>query len=303
MDNTNKLDWPTLLAFFVVVVLGGSNAVAVRFSNLDLPPFWGASLRFGSAAILFWVIVLTQKIELPRGRALSGALIYGTLTIGLSYALLYWALLFIPASITMVIGALGPLFTFFFAWAHRQEAFRWRGLAGGLVAFLGILFGIGDQIGGALPLIPVLAVVAGFAAISEGSVLYKSYPKSNPLVVNAVSLTIGTVMLVLVSLIAGEAWELPSTQNTWIAYAYLVLGGSAGLFYLYLFVLGRWTASATSYAFLLFPIATIVMAAWLAGEVITPRFLLGSAVVLVGVWLGALTNPKGKITATEPNEG
>lgn len=293
MGNTNKIDRLTLLAFSVVIVLGGSNAVAVRFSNLDLPPFWGAGFRFGSAAMIFWMIVLIQKIELPRGRSLIGVLIYGILTIGISYALLYWALLFIPASVTMVIGALNPLFTFFFALVHKQETFRWRGLIGGLVAFIGILFGIGNQIGGSLPLLPVLAVMVGFAAVSEGSVLYKSFPKSSPLVVNAISLSVGTLLLLLVSIFAGEAWSLPTTQNTWIAYAYLVLGGSVGLFYLYLFVLGRWTASATSYTFLLFPVATILIASWLAGEVITPRFLVGTAIVLVGVWLGAIANPKG----------
>jgi len=299
MDDAKKLGWLTLLAFFAVVVLGGSNAVAVRFSNLDLPPFWGASVRFGSAAVIFWIVVLIRKIELPHGRAMTGSLIYGILTIGLSYALLYWALLFVPASITMVIGALGPLFTFFFAWAHRQEAFRWRGLIGSLLAFLGILFGIGNQIGGSLQLLPILAVMAGFAAISEGSVLFKSFPKSNPIAVNAISLTIGTGMLLLVSLFARETWSLPATQNTWIAYAYLVVGGSVGLFYLYLFILGRWTASATSYSFLLFPVATIVIASWLADEVITPRFLIGSAVILAGVWLGAIANPKSKHAAMD----
>ena len=171
MERTKQFNWLTLLAFFIVVLLGGSNAVAVRFSNLDLPPFWGAAFRFGSAAFIFWGIVLIRKIELPRGRALMGVIIFGILTIGVSYAMLYWALLFIPASTTMVIGALGPLFTFFFALIHGQEALHWRALIGGIVAFLGILLGIGNQIGDSLPLLPILAVMIGFASISEGNVL------------------------------------------------------------------------------------------------------------------------------------
>ncbi len=84
---------------------------------------------------------------------------------------------------------------------------------------------------------------------------------------------------------------------------YLVVGGSAGLYYLYLYVLGRWTASATPYSFLLFPIATILIASWLAGEVITPRFLGGSAIVLMGVWLGAIANPKCKKYVKEKSGG
>ncbi len=292
MNNTNQFDWQTPLAFFVVVILGGSNAVAVRFSNLGLPPFWGAAIRFGTAALIFWLIVLIRKIELPRKRALGGVVIFGILTIGFSFSMLYWALLYIPPSITMVIGALGPLFTFFFALAHGQETFRWQSLVGGLMAFVGILLGIGDRIGDSLPLLPILAVAVGFAAVAEGNVIYKSFPKSNPLSVNAIALSVGTVMLLLVSLFSHESWTLPATQNTWIAYTYLVLGGSAAMFYLYLFVLGRWTASATSYAFLLFPVVTILISSWLTGEVITSRFLGGTAVVLLGVWIGVIAKSK-----------
>ena len=58
----------TYLAFFFVVLFGGSNAVAVRFSNLELPPFWGATLRFGAATLLFWAAVWLKRIPLPRGQ-------------------------------------------------------------------------------------------------------------------------------------------------------------------------------------------------------------------------------------------
>jgi drug/metabolite transporter (DMT)-like permease len=205
---------------------------------------------------------------------------------------LYWALQFIQASLTMVIGALGPLFTFFFALAHGQENFRWKGLIGALMAFGGILLGIGDQIGQVESLLPILAVVVGFAAASEGTVLYKSFPKSDPLAVNAISFTTGTVMLAVISLIARETWRLPETQEAWFAYGYLVLGGSFALFYLVLYVLNRWTASATSYAFLLFPVVTIILGSWLANEVISGRFLLGAVIVLLGVWVGTIADPE-----------
>jgi hypothetical protein len=40
-------DGVTLAAFTALVVVGGGNFLAVRLSNLELPPFWGAGLRFG----------------------------------------------------------------------------------------------------------------------------------------------------------------------------------------------------------------------------------------------------------------
>lgn len=53
-----------------------------------------------------------------------------------------------------------------------------------------------------------------------------------------------------------------------------------------------------SHAFLLFPIATITIAALITDERVTWGFLGGAAVALVGVWVGALTR-----SPEEPVEG
>jgi drug/metabolite transporter (DMT)-like permease len=290
--EAKNIDWKTIAAFIGVVILGGSNAVAVRFSNFELPPFWGATLRFASAALIFWIIVLARGIKIPRGRTLVGVLIYGALTIGISYAFIYWSLVYLPASQAIVFLTLGPLFTFIFAWAHGQEAFRWRSLVGAIVAFAGIVIGLGAEVGSSIPLVPLLAIIAGVAIGSEGTVLYKSYPKSEPLAVNAVALSIGSAILLIISLLFTETWSLPKTQSTWIAYGYLVIGGSVIMFYLFLYILQRWTASATSYVLLLVPLATIMIASFLLGEEVTFQFLIGCAIVLVGVWLGAISQTK-----------
>jgi drug/metabolite transporter (DMT)-like permease len=277
-----------LLAFLFVIMLGGSNAVAVRFSNQSLPPFWGASLRFIAAAVLFWTIVWLRRVPMPRGRALYGALGYGALTIGVFYALMYWALTSVPASLTMVVLAIGPLLTLFLAIAHGQESFRMRGLLGALVAFGGILLAVGGQLGGLLPLLPLLALLGAATALSEGNVLFKTFPRSDPLVVNALALSMGSVLLLGISAVAGETWALPTDTATWLVTGYLVFFGSGMLFYLYLYVLQRWTASATAYSFLLFPISATLLGAWLLGEPVTGRFALGGLIVMAGVYIGAL---------------
>jgi hypothetical protein len=64
-------DTLTLGAFAVVVTLGAGNFLAVRMSNLELPPFWGAGLRFGLAALSFVAIVLVLRLPWPRGRELA----------------------------------------------------------------------------------------------------------------------------------------------------------------------------------------------------------------------------------------
>lgn len=67
----------TLTAFAVVVLMAGANVVAVRFSNRELAPFWGAALHFLLADILLLALVLSWRLPLARGRGLVGAVAYG----------------------------------------------------------------------------------------------------------------------------------------------------------------------------------------------------------------------------------
>ena len=76
---------------------------------------------------------------------------------------------------------------------------------------------------------------------------------------------------------------------TWLSLAYLVLFGSFFAFYLILYILAHWTASATSYQFVFVPFVTVLVSSWLAGETVNPALLLGGALVLVGVWIGAFS--------------
>jgi drug/metabolite transporter (DMT)-like permease len=85
---------------------------------------------------------------------------------------------------------------------------------------------------------------------------------------------------------------LPNQISTWIALGYLIVFVTIIVFLLYLYVLGRWTASGTSYGFVIIPLVTVVVASTLAGEQITLSFIAGGVLVLVGVLVGALLPSK-----------
>ncbi|MGH2452032.1 MAG: EamA family transporter [Candidatus Limnocylindria bacterium] len=292
----------TLIVFLVAVVIGGSNFVAVRFSNAELAPFWGAGLRFALAATLLLAASLAFRLRLPRGRpALTGAAIYGTLGFGLFYAFMYRALVEAPAALGAVVIALVPLLTLLLAIAQGLEAFRWRGLAGALVAAVGVAVVFADQVGGAVGIGSLLALLAGALCLAESAVAAKRYPRAHPIPYNAVAMVPGAVLLLVLSAVSGEPWSLPTREATWIALAYLVLIGSTALFVAFLFVLERWTASATSYATVLFPIVAGVVGAAIAGEGVSPGLGLGGAIVIAGVYVGALAPaPAAPLPETAP---
>jgi drug/metabolite transporter (DMT)-like permease len=99
---------------------------------------------------------------------------------------------------------------------------------------------------------------------------------------------VGAALLLLASVLAGEARTVPTTGRTLAALAYLVVAGSVGVFWLYVVVVRRWTASAASYQMVLIPLVTVALAAWLQDEALTWDFAAGALAVLVGVYLGVL---------------
>jgi drug/metabolite transporter (DMT)-like permease len=305
LKMTVRPDRVTLAAFAIMVVLAGANFVGVRFSNRELPPFWGATLRFTIASTLLFAVVALRRMSLPRGRALVGALLYGLFGFGISYTFAYWALVKVPGGLASIVMACGPLITMVLAAAQGLESMRLRGLVGSLVAVGGIvvMFGRSAGIFGSseiqVPLASLLAVIGAGLAFSEASVVAKRFPKLHPVTMNAIAMATGAAILLTISLVAGEKWAVPTQGSTLVAIGYLVFLGSVTAFILYLFVLGRWTASGVSYQFVLFPLVAVTLSALLDGEPLTPALAAGGLLVLGGVYLGALSQAR----AVEPPPG
>ena len=108
---------------------------------------------------------------------------------------------------------------------------------------------------------------------------------------------------------AHESWALPEpTPRPRSPCCFLVrVSGRCYLFPLALFIIGRWTASGYSYTNLFKPLAAVVLAAVILGESVRLTFLLGGALVLIGLSLGALQRALGApstasvVTDAEPN--
>ncbi len=261
---------------------------------------FGAALRFTLAAAILFAIARVMRLELPRGRTALGAVIYGVLGFGIAYACLYIALVGLAPGVASVLVAGTPLFTLVVAVLHGQERFTTRGLIGGLLAVAGIGILSSGSIGGDLPIGYLLASLAGVIAVAESSVQIKNYPKAHPVTANAVGMAAGVVVLAIGSLVAGERWALPQTARTWFVLAWLVLAGSVALFVLFLFVIGRWTASATVYALTLMPVVAVTLGALLGQEDVTLGLIVGGVLVVAAVYIGARPQTEDVADAPEP---
>ena len=70
-----------------------------------------------------------------------------------------------------------------------------------------------------------IAITLAAAAMAETSVLVKLFPRPNPVVNNALGMSLGAAALLTLTLVTGEPLALPSQPATWAA---LALPGRAG---------------------------------------------------------------------------
>jgi hypothetical protein len=136
-------------------------------------------------------------------------------------------------------------------------------------------------------------------------IISKRIGPQHPVVTNAVGMTAGAAVLLLAAVVAGETFALPADGETQLAVLYLV-AATVALFLAMLYVVQRWTASATAYVFVLMPIVALIVGALIADEEITATTILGGTVVFAGVYLGALPGrpePRLDFPARQPAGG
>jgi drug/metabolite transporter (DMT)-like permease len=286
--RTKYLNRSVAAAFMLIVFFTGFNAIAVKSSESELPPFFGAALRFGIAALILLVIMMIFRLPFPRGKSLAGAILFGVLGCGISRALLYYALAQLPAGISMVLLGLVPLLTCLLACLQKQEVFRWKSLTGSVLAMGGIVLIFKNHVQTNLPVLPLLAVIGAAACYAEAIVIIKAFPQSHPLTTNAVALTSGSLLLSIFSALWKETPTLAIQASSWESLIYLILFGTLLTFVLTIYVINHWTASASSYQFVLFPIITLVLGARMNNEVLNAALLVGGLMVLSGVYIGGI---------------
>jgi drug/metabolite transporter (DMT)-like permease len=286
-----------LAAFVACNVAVATNPIAVRFSNRELPPLWGAGFRFGVAAVLLVGLMGVFGLGFPRGRALGGAILFGVLNFAAAVGLAYYAFVHVHAGLGQIVYALVPLATLLLAVLQRQERIQARAIVGALFALAGVAVLAEAPLRADVPPLALLALVLSVICVAQAAVVVRHLPPIHPITMNAVGSAAAAAVLLPASFLVGESPGLPQNTTTWAAFGYLVVVGSVVMVILYLVVLARWEASRAAYVFVLSPFLTLVLSAWLDNEPIGPSLFLGGFLILVGVYVGALLPRSRRVKA------
>jgi drug/metabolite transporter (DMT)-like permease len=182
----------------------------------------------------------------------------------------------------------------------RQEHLTARGVIGSILVIVGIAILSVGTLDGDISTVYLIAAILSAVAAAASSVVARGLRHVHPINMNAIGMAAGTLLLTLVSLLAGETWALPGETQTWLAVGWLVLLGSVSLFQLFLYLIRRLTASATVYALAGMPVIAVVLGAIMLDQPITVEVVMGGALVLTAVYVGAISGMRGVPQAEEP---
>lgn len=293
-------DRRVLAGFAGMSLFAGGNAVAIRFSNRELAPLWGATSRFAVATLLLVLIAAATRVSLPRGRLLAASVLWGLIQFAGGFGLAYYALVRVHAGLGQTLLALTPLATLLVAVLERQERLRAVALAGTLTSLVGVALISRDPLREAVPLLSLLAVLGSVLCFAQAGVLARRLSDVHPVALNTVGAAAATVALLAASAIAGDARILPDRTATWVALLYVGGVGSVVVFLLYVYVIQQWSASRAAYSLAVIPFVTVALSAWLDDEPVGIGFVGGGLLVLLGVYVGALRRAPSSAPARAP---
>lgn len=267
--------------------------IAAKIGVTAVPPLELSTMRFAIAAVALLAACAITRTPIPLDRwrpigaaAACGVLGFNTLAfVGLSLTPASDSALIIPTTIPVAAALFATLI---------RERLTSRKLLGFAVATLGAaLVILGGQQGGSEAsslrlrgdLMELGAATAWAASLSIGAIVLR---KDTVLGYVTLMVLSGTVMLVPLGLFADAYRDVPSwAAETWLAAGFLGVFSTALAYVLFFWAVHRFGPSLAAMVSYLVPVASLVLAFLILAERPLPLQLVGAAVIVIGVRLGA----------------
>ena len=289
-----------MLAFAAIYVLWGSTFLAIRFAVQTMPPLLMMGTRHLGAGGLLFLWQYSRGQWKPEPRLWRSALIAGAFCFLGCHSLLAWAELRLSSGLAALLSATLPI------WMVLLARFRGQGseltprvLSGIAIGFAGVAMLVplrftGQQAEGWSALGIVVCEI--FWAIG---VIYSRGVRTKPPLATfaAMQMLCGGTLLWLTGLALGEGAQLHAsafTTRSVVSLGFLIVFGSLVAFTAYTWLLQVSSPAIVSTHSYVNPVVAVFLGWAFAGEPVTVRTLVATAIILASV---ALTSVRRRAPA------
>ncbi len=282
--------YPKALA---AAMIWGASFVATKAALREVSPFTVLALRFGMGVIVLSFAVWRLKaFRSVTPRELLWLALLGAIGILIHQALQVNGLAITAATSVAWLVTLTPVFTAILAWLFLREAFGAFKILGLVIAFVGA-FAVITQGVLSMDVLRLPSTTGDFLALASSlnwaifSVASKPMlRRMHPTLMILIVMAFGWLMVLPIFVGTQGLSEISRLSLTgWTAIGFLGLFAS-GLAYIFWYdALARLDASQTVAFLYVEPFVTLVVAAIVLGEALTPVAFIGGLTILLGVYL------------------
>ena len=310
-SSTSRPSCAIPLAFSFIYFAWGATYLGVKLAIVDIPVFLMSGARFFLAgALLLAAVALFDRPGFRRGsiREWLDAALVGFLLLSFGIGAGNWTQQFLASSFVAMVFSGLPLWMILIDWL------RPGGRAPTPTVTIGLLMGF---IGIGVILMPAthtasapanlglnLLLVVASISWAGGAVLSRHVPvaRGSVLLPVARQMIVGGAILLLTACLHGDFARVHPAQiraPAWLGFAYLVVIGSLGGYPIYIWLM-RTAHPAKAATVPYINLLVAVFLGWSLGhETITPRLLIGTAIVVTSVALVLHEKPEEVVPTSD----
>ncbi len=277
-----------LAALVFITFLWGMNFAAAKIGLAQMPPLMMVALRWGLVGLL-----LAPFVSAPRGQWRQVILVSFTLGF-LHFSLMFWSLQYIEAATAAIAIQLQVPFAALLAAVIFKDTLGWRRGLGMTVAFAGVAVIAGEpKLDGQYLALAIIIVSACIWSVANMQI--KLMGDINGLTLNAWIGIFAAPQLALGSWILEDGQMAALTAADWRAYASILYQAVPVVIFgygLWFHFLRRYEVNQIMPFILLVPPFGVLSGILLLGESVSPVFIGGALLTVLGVGIIILRRPK-----------
>lgn len=278
-------EWGMLL--LLGVIWGGSFFFA-HIAVAEIEPLMLVLLRVGIAAVALHLYLLVRgpsfRLALPHWRLFVALALTNNVV---PFSLIFAGQTVLGAGLSAVLNATTPFWTVIAANVlTSDEKLTWNKLAGVLAGIAGtaVMVGPGLLAGAGGPVWPKFALVGAAVSYALALIVARRLKGVPTPIVATGQLTVSTVIMVPVALLAADAASLLSVSSgVWAAVLGIALVSTAYGYLLYFTLIERAGATNASLVTLIVPVSAILLGAVFLGERLEMFEIGGMALIGIGL--------------------
>ena len=279
-----------IAAFFAIYIIWGSTYLLNKIAVAELEPFMLAGVRFTTAGIIIFLIVLLtgQSLRINRTQ-LMNTILAGFLFLSFGNGVVVWALKYVDSNFAALEIAAQPLIIMLMMWVLQGKKIQPMQLVGVGLGVIGMYLLVSQKtiVQEEYAWVGVIMIFIVMLAWAYGSLFVgrANFPK-NYLVNSGYQMLTGGILLGVMSLAFGERWIPPMqwSSDTQLVMVLLIIFGSIVAFTAFNFLLTRVSPEKVATNTYVNPIVAMFLGWYFLDEKITVQSIIAATILLTGVY-------------------